>query len=132
MALVAEHLSVADLEARYEACEDVTSLRHFHTIFLLARRHSTRPVAEITSFGQRWFEHLLERCMMYGPAALGDLRRDNRGVATLRKPQLLERLRVRLGEPPPDGGHWTSARAARWMADDLARKRSAPNATGKR
>lgn len=131
MALVAEHLGVADLEARYEACKDVTASRHFHTIFLLARRHSTRQVAKITSFGRRWIEQLLERCMMYGLAALGDLRRDNRGVVTL-KPQLLERLRVRLSEPPPDGGHRTSASAARWMADDLAWKSSAPNAAGRR
>ena len=119
MALVAEHLSVADLEARYEACEDVTSSRHFQTIFLLAKGHSTREVAEITSFGQRWIEQLLERYNAFGPASLGDLRRDNRGVATVLKPELLERLRERLSEPPPDGGLWTSAKAARWMADEL-------------
>jgi transposase len=119
MALVAEHLSVAELEARYEACEDVTSSRHFQTIYLLAKGHSTREVAEITSFGQRWVEQLLERYNTFGPGSLGDLRRDNRGVATVLKPQLLERLRVRLSEPPPDGGLWTSAKVASWMADEL-------------
>ena len=43
MALVAERLSVADLEARYEACEDVTSSRRFQTIFLLAKGHLSTP-----------------------------------------------------------------------------------------
>ncbi len=57
MARVVEHLSVAELEARYEASEDVTSSRHFQTIFLLAKGHSTRKVAEITSFGLRWVEN---------------------------------------------------------------------------
>ena len=97
----------------------MTSSRHFQTIFLLAKGHSTREVAEITSFGQRWIEQLLERYNAFGPASLGDLRRDNRGVATVLKPELLERLRVRLSEPPPDGGLWTSGKVARWMADEL-------------
>ena len=61
MARVVEHLSVAELEARFEACEDVTSSRHFQTIWLLAKGHSTGKVAEMTSFGQRWIEELLER-----------------------------------------------------------------------
>lgn len=119
MARVVDHLSVAELEARYEGCEDVASSRHFQTIFLLAKGLSTREVAEITSFGQRWIEQLLERYNAFGPASLGDQRRDNRGVATVLKPEVLERLRVRLSEPPPDGGLWTSAKVARWMADEL-------------
>jgi transposase len=126
MAVVVEHLSVAELEERYEACEDVTSSRHFQAIFLLAKGHSTREVAEITSFGQRWIEQLLERYNEFGPAALGDLRRDNSGVATVLTPELLRRLRVRLEEAPPDGGRWTSGKVARWMADELRLTRLAP------
>ena len=119
MARVVEHLSVAELEARYEASEDVTSSRHFQTIFLLAKGHSTRKVAEITSFGLRWVEQLLERYNAFGPASLGDLRRDNRSVARVLKPELLQRLGVRLNAPPPDGGVWTSGKVARGMADEL-------------
>ena len=119
MARVVDHLSVAELEARYAASEDVTSSRHFQTIFLLAKGHSTSEVAAITSFGLRWVEQLLERYNSFGPSALGDLRRDNRSVATVLKPELLQRLRVRLNDPPPDGGVWTSGKVARWMADEL-------------
>jgi len=61
MAVVAEHLSVAELEERYKACKDVTALRHYQAIFLLAKGHSTRQTGEITSFGQRWIEQRLER-----------------------------------------------------------------------
>ena len=71
MARVVEHMSVAELEARYETSEEVTSSRHFQTIFLLAKGHSTREVAEITSFGLRWVEQLLERYNAFGPASLG-------------------------------------------------------------
>lgn len=126
MARVAEHLSVAELEARYEACQDVTWSRHFQTIFLLAKGHSTREVAEITSFGQRWIEQLLERCNALGPETLGELRRDNGGFATALKPELLERLRVRLDAPPADGGRWTSGKVARWMAAEPGLEKLAP------
>jgi hypothetical protein len=47
MASVAGHLSVAALEDRNEACEDVMSSRHFHSIWLLANGHSTGVVAPI-------------------------------------------------------------------------------------
>jgi transposase len=92
MAVVAKHLSVAELEERYEACEDVTSSRHFQAIYLLAKGHSTREVTEITSFGLRWVEQLLERYNAVGPAALGDLRRGNGGKPSVLKPELLARL----------------------------------------
>ena len=96
MAYVAGHLSVSALEARYEACADVTSSRHFQTIWLLAKGHSTGEVAALTSFGQRWIE------------------------------QLLERLRLRVAEPPPDGGVWTSGKASAWMAGELGLSSLAP------
>ncbi len=41
MAVVAEHLSVAELEEGYKACKDVTSSRHFQAILLLTKGHST-------------------------------------------------------------------------------------------
>ncbi len=71
MVHVADHLSVAALEARYEACGDVTSSRHFQTIWLLAKGHTVGQVAAMTSFGQRWIEQLLERYNAFGPPALG-------------------------------------------------------------
>jgi transposase len=126
MARIEGHLSVAELERRYEASEDVRSSRHFQTIYLLAKGHSTREVAEITSFGPRWIEQLLERYNAFGPSSLGDRRRDNGRVATVLSAELLERLRARLNDPPPDGGLWTSAKVARWMADDLGLERLAP------
>ncbi len=126
MVYVAGHLSVAALEERYEACEDVTSSRHFQTIWLLAKGHSTGEVAAMISFGQRWIEQLVERYNAVGPSALGDLRRRNGASATVLTPDLLQRLRVRLSEPAPDGGVWTSGKVARWMAGELGLASLAP------
>ena len=125
MAVVAEHLSVAELEERYRSCKDVTASRHYQTIMLLAKGHSTREAAEITAFGQRWIEQLLERYNAVGPTALGDLRKGNGRAATVLKPELLERLRARLDGPPPDGGRWTSGKVAGWMAEQLGLRKLA-------
>src|ERR1700693_1348560 len=83
MAYVADHLSVTALEERYEACDDVTSSRHFQTIWLLAKGHTVGEVAALTSFGRRWIEQLLERYNALGPLGLGDLRRGNGGAARI-------------------------------------------------
>ena len=80
----------------------------------------------MTSFGQRWIEQLVERYNALGPSAMGDLRRGNGAAAKVLTPELLERLRLRLAEPPPDGGVWTSGKVARWMAGELGRASLAP------
>ena len=61
MAHVENHLSVEDLAARYRACEDVCSARHFQTIWLLAQGHTVPAVSAMTSFVPRWIEELLAR-----------------------------------------------------------------------
>src|SRR3974377_444149 len=89
MAHVADHLSIVELEERYRSCTDACSARHFQTIWLLAQGHTIEEAAETTGFVPRWIE------------------------------ELLARWRVRLNEPPPDGGLWTSGKVAHWMAREL-------------
>src|SRR5829696_9099653 len=115
MARVAGHLSVEDLEAGFRSARDPTAARHFQVIWLLARGHTIADVAAVTSFVPRWIEQLLARYNAEGPEALGDLRRRNRGVPRVLRPELLARLRERLADPPPDGGLWTGPKVARWM-----------------
>src|SRR5215212_6879020 len=119
MARVAAHLSVEDLEAGFRSARDPTAVRHFQLIWLLARGHTIADVAAVTSFGRRWIAPLLARYNAKGPDALGDLRRRNGGVPRVLRPGLLERLRARLTQPPPDGGLWSSRKVAAWMASEL-------------
>jgi transposase len=126
MAHVADHLSVSELEDRYRACADACSARHFQTIWLLAQGHTIVEVAELTSFVRRWIEELLARYNALGPGALGDRRRHNGSAPSVLKPQLLEQLKVRLREPPADGGLWNSRKVAHWMADQLGLKALSP------
>src|SRR4051795_996168 len=113
MARVADHLSVDDLEARLRSAQDPTAARHFQVIWLLARGHTIADVAAVTSFVPRWIEQLLARYNAHGPEALGDLRRRNGSAPRVLRPALLERLRTRLTQPPPDGGLWTGPKVAR-------------------
>src|SRR4030095_14803044 len=119
MARVAAHLSVEDLEAGFRSARDPTATRHFQVIWLLARGHTIADVAAVTSFGRRWIEQLLARYNAHGPEALGDLRRRNGGVPSVLRPALLECLRARLTQPPPNGGLWSSRKVAAWMAGEL-------------
>ena len=119
MAVIAGHLSVEALCERYVASTDAREARHFQTIWLLAKGHSTSKVAEMTSFGQRWIEQLVVRYNAKGPEALGDLRRGNGAAARVLTPEVLEKLRIRLQQPPKDGGLWTSAKVAAFLAGEL-------------
>jgi transposase len=126
MAHVENHLSVEDLAAHYRACEDVCSARHYQTIWLLAQGHTVAAVSAMTSFVPRWIEELLARYNALGEAALGDLRRHNGARPCVLKRDLLDKLKARLREPPPDGGVWSSRKVADFMATELGLEKLAP------
>ena len=119
MAEVAGHLSVAELGERFRVAADARSARHVQAIWLLAKGHEVAEVASTTAFGVRWVEKLLARYNAGGPDALGDLRRGNGTRPTILRPELLDRLRLRLAGPPADGGLWTSRKVAARMAEEL-------------
>jgi transposase len=119
VAEVAGHLSVAELGERFRVAADARSARHVQAIWLLAKGREVAEVASTTAFGVRWVEKLLARYNAGGPGTLGDLRRRNGAKRTILTPALLDKLRARLTEPPPDGGLWSSRKAATWMAEEL-------------
>jgi Homeodomain-like domain-containing protein len=116
MAHVADHLSIEELEQRYRACEEVCEARHYHAIWLLAQGHTIVEVSGLMGFAPRWIEQLQARYNALGPPALGDLRGNNGTRPSVLTPELLGKLKERVGEPPPDGGLWTSGKVAAWMA----------------
>jgi transposase len=126
MAYVETYLSVEDLGARYRACEDACSARHYQTIWLLAQGHTVPAVSATMNFAPRWVEELLARYNAIGEAALGDLRRNNGTSPSVLKRDLLDKLEVRLKEPPPDGGVWSSRKVADFMAAELGLEKLAP------
>ncbi|MEE8628177.1 MULTISPECIES: winged helix-turn-helix domain-containing protein [Methylobacterium] len=116
------HLSVSELEERFTACRDAHTARQTQAIWLLAKGHSFAQAAAATAFSERWVRRLCERYNAEGVEALGDRRRHNGATASLLTPDVLERVRQRLAEPPPDGGVWTSRKVADILAQDLGRE----------
>ena len=77
MATIEDHLSGAELEARYKAAADPVAKSHFHALWLLSSGYGIAQVAELLSFSTRWIRLLINRYNQDGPEALGDRRAGN-------------------------------------------------------
>jgi transposase len=126
MTRIVEHLAVAELEALYRAAQDATEARHVQAIWLLAQGRGVLDVAAVLAFAPRWVEELAARYNAHGPDALGDQRRRNGRAASVLTEAVLAALSERLRTPPEDGGTWTGAKAAVWMAQRLGVERVHP------
>ena len=126
MARIVDHLPVGELEARHRAARDVTEARHHQAIWLLAQGRTFLEVGEVLAFAPRWVEELAARYNALGPTALGDQRRRNGRAASLLTEAVLAALAERLRTPPEDGGLWSGAKVAAWMARHLGLARVHP------
>ena len=96
MTTIRQHLSSAELEARYKNAVDPIGKSHFHALWLLSSGYEVDEVAELLSFSSRWVRALIKRYNEGGARALGDQRIHN-GTK-------LEALKQRIKTPPDDGG----------------------------
>ena len=119
MARVADHLSVAELQAGYRGSKEAMLARHYQVVWLLAQGRSVAETARLTGFVPRWIEELLVRYNQFGPSSLGDRRRGNGARPTILTSEILAMLRERLTSPPEDGGVWTSKKVAAVIAAEL-------------
>ena len=126
MIRVEDHLSVADLEHRFRSCPDPVEARHVQVIWLLAQGHTVEATSKVTAFSTRWIEQLRERYNTSDADALANGRRRNGFKPSLLTPEVLEMVRGRLAEPPPDGGVWSSRKVADVTATHLGLKKVAP------
>lgn len=118
---IREHLSDAELEARYRGAAQVLDRTHWQVILLLKQGIRSEEVAALVGYCVTWVRILARRYNEDGPAALHDGRRDNHGQApTLGDDDLLALLYAMAGTPPA-GGVWTGPQAARWMETRLGR-----------
>lgn len=126
MVRVVRHLNADELRSALDAAQNPTLARHMHTILLLTEGATVAQTARRVGYAKRWVEELLSRYNERGPEALGDQRRKNGARPRLLTPELLDRLRVRLNQPPQDGGAWTSRRVAALIAAEVGQPSVAP------
>ena len=126
MARVRDHLSIAELERRFVSCTEPVEARHTQAIWLLAQGRTVGEASKLTAFGERWVQQLLERYNAYGPDALGNGRRRNGSQPRILVPAVLDKLRARLTEPPPNGGLWSSRKVSAFLAEQLGLEAVAP------
>ena len=69
MSRVAEHLSLAELQAGYRSSKEATLARHYQVIWLLAQGRTVAETARLTGFVPRWIQELLERYNAVGPSS---------------------------------------------------------------
>jgi transposase len=116
MTTIKDHLSNAELEARYETAADPVAKSHFHALWLLSSGYGIAQVAELLSFSTRWIRLLINRHNQDGPEALGDRRAGNGAAPKILTPAALAALKERVKTPPDDGGLWSGPKIARWLA----------------
>ncbi len=126
MARVADHPSVAEPDGRFRACSNPVEARHVQAIWWLAQGHPIGATSKVTTFGARWIEQLLDRYNASGPEALANGRRRTGLKPSLLTAEVLEMVRLRLAEPPPDGGLWSSRKVAEIIAAHLGLERVLP------
>ncbi len=116
MTKIERHLSVEELEERYETASEPVAKSHFHAIWLLAVGYSVEQVAKLLSLSTRWVKALVKRYNEGGPSLLGDQRAGNGAEPRILTPEALAALKERIKTPPDDGGLWTGPKIARWLA----------------
>jgi transposase len=120
---LATHLSVDELEQRYRAAHEPHERTWWQMLWLLARGHLAKDIAESTGYTPTWIGQIAKRYNEHGPVGMVNRQR----TTSWRAPRMLsaaqqEELWQALAAPAPDGAkYWTCRAVADWMAAKLGR-----------
>jgi transposase len=120
---VAEHLGLEELTVRYRAARDPVERGRWQMIRLLVSGRALADVAEVTGYSTRWVREVVRRYNADGPDGLADRRHANPGAAPLLDAEGRQALEAALEQPPSEGGRWTCAKVAAWLAARTGREK---------
>jgi transposase len=123
---VADRLGLEELAARHRAARDPVERDRWQMIRLLVAGRSLAETAEVTGYSTRWVREVVRRYNERGPDGLVDGRHANPGAAPLLDAAGRAALEVALEQAPSEGGRWTCAKVAAWIADRTGRERVPP------
>ena len=113
---LANHLSPDELRQRYKTADTPAAARRYHALWLVSQGSTAKAAAVLVGLSDNWVRLLVQRYNQHGPAGLADRRTANPGKPPLRSPALQQTLATLLDGPAPDGGIWTGAKGAAWIA----------------
>lgn len=119
--ILADHCTIAELEASYRRAHDPVARSQWQIIWLLACGEPTPAVVVATGYSPSWIATVVGRYNRDGPVGIGDRRHRNPGAQPLLSADQQATLRAALAGSSPDGGRWTGPKVAAWMAAHLGR-----------
>ena len=119
---VADRLGLEELAARHRAARDPVERDRWPMIRLLVAGRSPTETAEVTGSSTRWVREVVRRYNARGPDGLVDGRHADPGAAPLLDAAGRAALEAALEQAPPEGGRWTRAKVAAWIADRTGRE----------
>ena len=115
-------VSVKELERRYRQAQDPVARSQWHIVWLLAQGQRSELVAEVSGYSLTWVYTVARRYNADGEAGIGDGRHGNPGGARLLSAEQQAELDQALEGAAPDGGRWTAAKVAAWIAERTGRR----------
>lgn len=107
--------------ARASVATGSVEQRHRKVIAMLAQHLPFGQIATATGYSLYWVRVLAGRYAAADPNVGVDRRRQSIGATPLLTEAQQQELAVALQLPPPDGGRWTGANVAQWMAAKTGR-----------
>jgi len=115
-------LSVKELERRYRQAQDPVARSQWQIVWLLACGQRSEQVGEVTGYSLTWVYTVARRYNANGEKGIGDGRHGNPGGPRLLSAEQQAELDQALEGAAPDGGKWTAAKVAAWIAARTGRR----------
>ena len=113
---------VKELERRYRQAQDPVARSQWQIVWLLAQGQRSERVAEVSGYSLTWVYTVARRYNTDGEQGIGDGRHGNPGGARLLSAEPQAELDQALEGAAPEGGRWTAAKVAAWIAERTGRR----------
>lgn len=112
------HLSSSELKHRYQHCSELVESRRWHRLWLVSQNWQIKKAAQVVGLNYDYAREIVQTDNRQGIHSLKNRRRQKgrRGRAALLRGEQVAELQQALEQPPVDGGVWSGAKVAAWIA----------------